>query len=145
MSQLKSQILGLLLGLFTAIGCILYEKIVHNFSLSTVMFIKIIETVVMFTLVCVFVPTNFIQDFSKMSHEPKYILWSFLFVLTGVTSILWYTITRNQGVMTSSIYEVKYIVIMAVLYIFFGDNRFTLNTAIGVGLAMGSIYFISKT
>ncbi len=46
--------------------------------------------------------------------------------------------------MTGSIYEVKYIVMLSLLYIVFGDNKFTINTAIGVMLAIGSMYFISK-
>lgn len=37
MTQLKSQMLGLTLGLATAIGCIFYEKIVSNFSYMTLL------------------------------------------------------------------------------------------------------------
>lgn len=47
--------------------------------------------------------------------------------------------------MAGSLYEVKYIIMLSMIYIMIGDNKFTLNTGLGVVLAIGSIYFISKT
>lgn len=144
MSPAKSQILGLILGLATAIGCIFYEKIVSHFSYLTFLIILLIETICLLVVGYFIFPNELQQDYQKLTSEPKYMIWALIYITTGVTSILWYVITKNQGVMTGSIYEVKYIVMLAVLYILFGDKDFTLNTGIGVGLALGSIYFISK-
>lgn len=144
MSPLKSQILGLILGLFTAIGCIFYEKIVHHFSYLTFIIILITELVILGFVSYFFFENDLNKDYNKFISDSKYSIWVVVYICTGATSLIWYIITRNQGVMVSSIYEVKYIVIMALIYIAFGENKFTWNTAIGVILALGSIYFISR-
>lgn len=144
MTQIKSQILGLILGLATAIGCIFYEKIVNNFSYLTFIFIFGVElTLLGIAGYCIF-PNTLSTDINKLFSDSKYIWWAVFYICTGVTSLLWYIITKDKGVMTGSIYEVKYIVMLSILYIIFGDNKFTINTAIGVMLAIGSMYFISK-
>jgi drug/metabolite transporter (DMT)-like permease len=144
MTSLKSQALGLLLGLATAVGCIFYEKIVHAFSYTTFIIIFACELLLLGVVGSIVFPNQLVQDYHKFTSDSKYWIWAGIYILTGITSLLWYKITRSQGVMVGSIYEVKYIVIMALIYIIFGENRFTINTAIGVTLAMGSIYFISK-
>ncbi len=145
MTQLKSQILGILLGLTTAIGCIYYEKIVNNFSYLTFLLVWVCEGFVLFIIGSLIFNNDLKSDFVKFSSDSKYLIWIIIYVGTCVTSLLWYYITRNQGVMVSSIYEVKYIVMLAIIYILFGNNKFTIDTAIGVILAACSIYFISKT
>lgn len=145
MNPIKSQILGLLLGLATAIGCIFYEKIVHNFSFTFFVIIKTIEVVLTLFLAYMFTKSNLVADGDKLFSDSKYIIWCLIYIATGITTVLWFVITKNQGIMVGSIYEVKYIIMLALIYIAFGDNKFTLNTAIGVALAMLSIYFISKT
>ena len=83
-------------------------------------------------------------DFTKFAGDKRFWLWAGIYIATGITSLLWYKITRAQSVMAGSIYEVKYIVMLALLYILFGESKFTLNTAIGVAFAICSIWFISK-
>lgn len=144
MTSLKSQILGLSLGFITAIGCIFYEKIVHNFSFLTFLLILITEQLLLFSVGYFIFPNELEADYKKFISEPKFLYYSLAYIATGATSILWFVITKSQGVMAGSLYEVKYIVIMALIYIAFGENKFTINTAIGLVLAMGSIYFISK-
>ena len=144
MTPLKSQILGLSLGLATAIGCIFYEKLVHHFSYLTFLIILITELLCLSVIAYFCFDNDLSKDYQKFTSDIKYSLWTIAYICTGVTSLIWYTITKNEGVMVGSIYEVKYIVIMAIIYILFGDNKFTFNTAIGVALALGSIYFISK-
>lgn len=80
-----------------------------------------------------------------LSTTPKLYTAITIFILSGTTTIIWYLITKKQGVMVGSIYEVKYIVMLALIYILFGENKFTLNTVVGITLALGSIYFISKS
>jgi len=145
MTPLKSQLLGLSLGLATAIGCIFYEKLVHQFSYFWFTMIFGIEIILLSVVGYFIFPHDITRDYQKFISEPKYMWWAIAYIATGVTSLCWYAITKQQGVMTGSIYEVKYIVMLALLYIAFGDSKFTMNTAIGVGLALGSIYFISKT
>lgn len=144
MTPLKSQLLGLSLGLATAIGCIFYEKLVGSFSYITMVIIFMIEMVGLFAVGMFIFPNELQSDYHKFMSDPKYWWWALIYIGTGVTSLLWYKITKDQGVMTGSIYEVKYIVMLAIIYIMFGDNKFTMNTAIGIILALGSIYFVSK-
>lgn len=46
--------------------------------------------------------------------------------------------------MASSLFEIKYIIVLAIIYVFAGEQKMTLNMAIGVILALSSIYFITK-
>jgi len=144
MTQLKSQMLGLSLGLTTAIGCIFYEKLVTNFSFMTIAFLKLIEALLIVTLSFIIFPNSFKSDVTKFTSDITYVRWGTFFVLTGITSLLWYLITKKQGVMAGSLYEVKYIVMLALIYILFGDQKFNINTAVGMVLALFSVYFISK-
>lgn len=145
MNQLRSQMLGLLLGLATAIGCIFYEKIVKEFSYLWFTIILGIEIILLMIIGYFFFPHNLNQEYQKFISNSKYLWWIIIYISTGITSLCWYIITKKQGVMVGSIYEVKYIAMLALLYIIFGENKFTINTAVGVGLAMISIYFISKS
>lgn len=145
MNPLKSQALGISLALATAIGLIFYEKLVNHFSFIWVSLIIILERI-LFAIVAYFIFDNYIgQDATKFVSEPKYWGWGVFYILTGCTGLLWYYITKTQGAMTGSLYEVKYIVMLALIYILFGDKTFNLNTAIGCVLALGSVYFVSKS
>ncbi len=144
MTQLQSQILGLLLGLATAVGCIFYEKLVHNFSYATLWLVVAVDVILFRALGFFLFDSNITADYHKFLSDKKYWIWLAVYVLTGVTGMLWFKITKAQGVMVGSIYEVKYIVMLALLYILFGDEKFTANTCVGVLFALGSIYFISK-
>ncbi len=142
--QVKSQILGLGLAFATAIGCIFFEKLSKNFSKLTFMIIKITESLILCAIAATFFSKNIQSEYTLMTSSIKYPLYVVGYIATGVTTILWFTISKNQDVMVSSIYEVKYIIMLAVIYILFGEEKFTVNTLLGVVLALCSIYFISK-
>lgn len=144
MTQLKSQILGISLAILTGIGCIAYEKIAKNFSYSMVIVGWSIEFAILIVCNLIFMKSDLKSDIVKMSAEPRYVLWLLLWAGTAVTSLLWYIITLKQGAMTASLYEVKFIICMAFIYIMFGEMKFTINTAIGTVLTLVAIYFISK-
>lgn len=145
MTPLKSQILGLLLAFSTAIGCIFYEKLVHNFSFNFFMVVKGIE----FIIICLIGYFTFnsvvVSDYQKLTTNPVYYWHIVGYIATGVTTLLWFKITQHQGVMVGSIYEIKYVIMLALIYIIFGDNNFTFNTAVGLIFAILSVYFISKS
>ena len=138
--QIKSQLFGISLAIATALGCLAYERIVKSYSYFTVGLILLLSYFP-FVLAAVFLNNTVRNDFSRMA-ENKW--WILLYIASGITSPLWYLITRKQSVMVGAIYEVKYIVVMAILYLFFGSTHLSWNTAIGIVLAMCSIYFISK-
>lgn len=144
MNQVKSQLLGLLLGLATAIGVIFYEKLITNFSYATYMLIVIINMIMLFVIGYFSFDNDIIGDYHKITSDIKYSIWIIIYVITAITSFIWYSITKKKGAMVASLYEIKYIVIMAIIYVMFGESKFTMNTAIGAVLALGSIYFISK-
>ena len=137
--QVKSQILGISLATATAVGCILYERLVKYYSFPVIAIIKVLVLCVSY-----FVTKNMSVG-NEILSSPRNNIWVVLiFLITGITSYLWYIITRNQSVMTSSLYEVKYIVILALFYSFFGAEKLTINTLVGLVLALFSIYFVSK-
>lgn len=144
MSQIKSQCLGLILGLATAIGCLVYERLVKEFSYSFMLLIFMFEVLLLWIAGTIIFEHDLKSDFVKFISDWKYCGFALIYVLTGITSLLWYKIARAQGVMVGSIYEVKYIIMLAVLYILFGQQKMTVNTIMGICFAMCSIWFISK-
>lgn len=136
--QLKSQIYGLSLALMTAIGCIAYERIVKSCSYFTVGLLAAIAYIPFFLCALFFQsPIGDIQNVWK--HK----WWVLIYILSGVTGPLWYLITKKQSVAVGAIYEVKYIVMLAVIYWIFGTTPLTWNTVVGICLAVFSVYFIS--
>ncbi len=144
MNPLYSQILGISLAVTTAIGCIAYEKLVKNFSFGIIIFLAVIFYVPVLLGIAFYDKATFGADITKLIHDKTFLTYAAIYVLAWVTTPLWYVITKNQGVLVGSIYEVKYIVVLAVFYIFFGDRGFTPYTAAGLLCALLSIYFISK-
>lgn len=136
--QFRSQSFGLGLAFATALGCIAYERLVKTFCFATVA-----------SLVCIsylpfvfygYLTDNTVKtDVGKLGSQKWYIL---LYLLSGITCFFWYT--RRQSVAVGAVYEVKYIVMLAIMYLLFGVRQMTWNMAIGIFLAMVSIYFISK-
>lgn len=146
MNILKSQIFGLLLAILTALGCIAYEKIVFSFSINFIYIIKIFELLFAVLIVFLFFNDYSIKnDFNILIKNSSLMMWTMIYIVTAITGILWFIITKSQGVMVGSIYEVKYIVMLAIIYYLIGDKKFSLELLVGVLLAIGSIYFISKS
>lgn len=143
MNPLKSQALGLCLGLSTAIGCVLYEKLVVRLSYMTMAGIFLAEYLLFGLAFGLLFKNDLTKDYQALS-EPKLGLYAILYILTGITSPIWYYITRQQGVMVSSLYEVKYVVMLAILYWMFGVHKLTPNLVAGTLLALASIYCISR-
>lgn len=144
MNQLQSQILGIMLAVTTAIGCIVYEKLVKNFSLGIIALLAVLFYVPLLAGIIFYNKGTFTTDIVKLIHNKTFIFYAVIYVLTWITVPLWYIITKHQGVLVGSIYEVKYIVILAIFYIVWGDKPITIYTALGVMCALMSIYFISK-
>ena len=145
MTPLKSQMMGLTLAIMTAMGCIFYEKIVYNFSFGFLVAVKVVELLLICVFAYYFMKSDISKDFHKFTLDSKYIIWCLLYILSGATTIFWFIITKNQGVMAGSLYEMKYIVILGLSYIIFGENKFSVNTAIGLVCTLCGIYFISKS
>ena len=144
MSHLKSQLFGIALAVITAIGCIAYEKLVKNFSLGIIVLLAAIFYVPLLIGLVVYNRNLFTTDVVTLIHNKTFLWYAVIYVLAWATVPLWYIITKQQGVLVGSIYEVKYIVILTLFYIFFGDRSITVYTALGVCCALLSIYFISK-
>ena len=139
--QIKSQVFGLSLALATAIGCLAYERLVKSLPYTSVCFFVWFEYFWIWMLLLLFGKDGGIPQTSYWKENKWTIL---VFLLSGITSPLWYIITRKQNVMVGAIYEIKYIVVLAIIYLFFGSSNLSWNTVVGIILAMFSIYFISK-
>lgn len=136
--------MGLSLAVFTALGCVAYEKIVKGFSLSAIIFLATIFYVPLLAVYLVLDPTNTINDIYRLFTDPKIRWYALIYWATWITTPIWFYITKKQGVMVGSIYEVKYIFVLAVFYLMVGDRPMTANVITGIVLALFSIYFISK-
>ena len=144
MSPLQSQILGISLAVTTAIGCIAYEKLVKNFSLGIIVLLAAVFYLPVLVGFILYDKASFGTEIVKLVHNRDFITYAVIYVLTWATVPLWYIITKNQGVLVGSIYEVKYIVVLAIFYLFLGDKSITPYTAAGLLFALLSIYFISR-
>ncbi|MES2023572.1 MAG: hypothetical protein V4439_02715 [Patescibacteria group bacterium] len=144
MGKIPPQILGIILATTTAIGCIAYEKLVKNFSIGIIILLALLFYVPAIAGIIFFNKETLSADVVKLIHNKTFITYAIIYVLTWATVPLWYIITKNQGILVGSIYEVKYIVVLAVFYIFWGEKTFTAYTAAGLLFALASIYFISK-
>jgi hypothetical protein len=144
MSQLQSQILGILLAIITALGCISYEKLVKNFSFGIIILLATLFYVPVLVGMFLYSKGTLGAEVVKLVHDRTFLMYAAFYVLTWITVPLWYVITKNQGVLVSSIYEVKYIVVLAIFYLLWGDRNITVYTAAGLVCALMSIYFISK-
>lgn len=129
------------MGAATAIGCLAYERIVKNFSFFTVGFLACLAYVPFFLGSLCF-ENNVRDDFSRLLGHRWAIL---IFLASGITGPCWYLITKSQSMMVAGIYEIKYILMLALFYIFFGDKPMTVNTFVGICFAVASVYFISKS
>jgi hypothetical protein len=134
----------LALAISTAVGCIAYEKIVKNFSLSTIVFLATIFYIPLMGGMLLWDYGSVSSDIKRLIQDSSFRWCSIIYMATWITFPLWFTITKNQDVMVGSIYEVKYIVILAVFYIFMGTRQMTLSIAVGLCFALLSIYFISR-
>jgi len=138
-------IIGVLIATLTAVGVILYEKLVHNFSFLSTRFLVIVEVLIVACIAACWTPANFSEDWTKLCSHWKYSAWMIGLVATSIAvTFLWFYVTIRQGAMVGAIYEVKYVVLLAILYALMGDRPFTLNMGLGVALAISSLYFISK-
>lgn len=138
--QVKSQILGISLSIVTAFGCIAYGKLVKSCSYFTVGFLVSLSYLP-FWLTSLFFVDTIKEDLVQLTRNKCNLC---IFLISGLTGPLWYMIARNQNVLVGATYEMKYIVIMAIIYLFVGDTQPSWNTFIGIALACLSVYFISK-
>lgn len=129
------------MAISTAMHCILYEKLTKANSLVVICFLN---ALIYFILALLSSFSSQPTNLESVMKIPPYIFISY--ISTWIfSSWIWYTVTTSQNVMTSSLYEIKYIVVLSVFYIIVGENKFTLNTLLGLIFAMCSIYFVSKS
>jgi hypothetical protein len=138
------QIIGVLLASLTAVGCILYERLVANLSYSTVLLILLLNYGTWF-VVSLFLPGSDLSNDWRIfrSHDHCW-WWAALYIATGASSVIWYYVTRQNGVLASSVFEAKYVAILAVIYLACGAKPVTWSVGLGLVLAIASLYFISR-
>jgi drug/metabolite transporter (DMT)-like permease len=142
--QVKSQMLGLALASSTAVGCIAYERLVKAFSLRVVIVVCLLFYIPLLVTMFLWEPGLAWKELREAFSSSRYAWSIFLYWVTFVTTPLWYMITRKQNVMVGSTYEVKYIIILGLMYVFLGSRPLSWNVVIGVVLALCSIWFISR-
>lgn len=145
MSVGASQFLGIWLALLTAIGCVAYEKLVMRHSYGVIIFLATLFYIP--SIICLMISSRgaLITEVRQTITAPDTKWWALIYFLTWATTPIWFQITKKQGVLAGSIYEVKYIVILALFYAALGDRPITPNLTIGALLALGSIFFISRS
>ena len=145
MSQLAGTAIGALLCLTTAIGCVGYEHVVKTFSFRFLLLLKLVE-LLLISAAILFLPAarSFSSEVGDLIGSGKLAGWSAVYVASGLTIPLWYILTREYGVLVSSTFEFKYIIVLTLIYLVAGEGEVTGNTIIGVVLAMLSAYFVTK-
>lgn len=143
MNPLQSQVYGLSLAIATALGCVAYEKIVQRCSFSFILLMALAFYGPALAILTIVSGQDLRNDLRQMDRA----LWGWvaLYIAAWVTTPLWYHITRHQGVMAGSIYEIKYVVMLAAIYWLIGSRPMSVNLLAGLGLALLSIWFVSKS
>lgn len=142
MNQIKSQFLGVILAVLTAVGIISYEKIVKTYSYSAIALCNLLLSISCLGLFLMYQP-NSIKDIKKvLTYSTKDVIIFISCYL--IVSFIWYYLTLTKNVMVSSLFEIKYIVVLAIIYIVAGEQKLSWNVVVGVMLALSSIYFITK-
>lgn len=141
--QTRSQLLGVALAVFTAVGCIAYEKLVKAHRLSTILLLGAVFYLPGFLIYLTTQREETVADLTHVVRERPGAMLCYL--AAWVTTPLWYFITRKQGVMVSSAYEVKYIVILVVGYALFGDQRLSGWMVLSIACALTSVYAASRS
>ena len=140
--ELKTQILGIFLAIMTAVGCLGYERLVKTLPYKSLAFFVWFQYCWIWLMLIIFQRNGSpIPPFSYWK-EHKWAIFTLL--ISGVTSPLWYWITQKHSVLVSGVFEMKYIIILGILSVFFGEQKPTMNTWIGAFLAILSVYFISR-
>jgi hypothetical protein len=141
-NQIKSQFLGVILAVLTAVGIISYEKIVKTYSYSAIALCNLLLSISCLGLFLMYQP-NSIKDIKKvLTYSTKDVIIFISCYL--IVSFIWYYLTLTKNVMVSSLFEIKYIVVLAIIYIVAGEQKLSWNVVVGVMLALSSIYFITK-
>ena len=141
MTPLQSQALGFCLAMMTAIGTIAYERLVKAYSLGVILTV----TMSFYVPVLIVLFAKGWTTLGEVTNACKEHPWAvFIYWITWLTTPIWYIIARAQGAMVGAIYDVKYIVMLALIYVFFGENKFTWNIAAGLCCALASFFFISR-
>lgn len=138
MSPITSQILGISLAIITALGCLAYERLVKVFPYW------FIGVLVSMHYIPFWLGSMYFQKREIPSLRENWISIAVL-MISGVTGPIWYFVTRKQGLLVSSMYEIKYVAILAIFYILFGEHKVTGYTLAGVLLGMSSIWCLSHS
>ncbi len=139
---IKSQIQGLSLAMFTAVGCLAYERIVKESRYCSIVFLN---AAFYGPLLVGMLTLGARQEIYRICTIPSLKWWALIYFITSITGPLWFVITKKQSVMAGSLYEVKYILILALFYVMVGQSRLTLNLAIACVCALASVYFVSRS
>jgi hypothetical protein len=142
---LRSQLLGVSLAVATAVGCIAYERLVKAFQFSMILTLASLFYVPALTAMVVLNRRAVAGDLRRMVTDPPLFTAAIVYYLTWITVPLWYVITRKQTVMAGALYEIKYVVVLGVFYLFAGAQKFSLNLLAACVCATLSVWFISRT
>ena len=139
--ELNTQLYGIGLAILTAVGCIAYERLVKSLPYTSVCFFVWMEYFWIWICLLIFQNDSAVPEISYWKANK----WAItIFLLSGLTSPLWYWIVRRYSVLVGGVFEIKYIIILGILAVLFGQQKPTVNTWVGTILAILSVYFISK-
>lgn len=144
MEHLTNLGLGLALSLVTAIGCISYEKLVkdHGFLVIVLLQALYVGTYLAFTWLRT--PERgdifhaFLNDRSSVCHAAIY-------VLSSVTIPLWYQLTLRTNVVTGSFFEIVYVPVLLVLYVFWGTTKLNPTFILGGLLVIFGVLIVDSS
>lgn len=143
MNSLALQALGIGLAMNAAVGCLLYERLVPRLSYGGTTVLMLAQYFACL-LASGYFDGSIRDDLRTIYTDRQCWWWAVAYMLTcGFASILWYQITKGHGVLASSVFEAKYVAILAVAYLICGDRKLSWEVVTGLGLAVASLYFIS--
>lgn len=130
---------GFALAVFTAAACVVYERLVQAYSTTAVVLAVLASYLPALVWVMLY------GEGGAPVDARFFKLCAVYAALASVATVIWLRITRDQGVLAGGLYEMKYVVVLALFYALAGSKPITARTLLGGALAMLSVYIVSKS
>ena len=134
----KYIIFGILLSLITAISCIAYERAVKDLGAIAPILNGVFMSLIML-ITALFIG----RDSVKLTSATLKNVYLWIYLASGVTTPLWFYITKRYTVALGATYEISYFVLLIAAYAMFGVQKLTLNFIFGSLLVIAGLIFVT--
>lgn len=138
--DMRTVLLGGLLSLSTAIGCIFYGRLVKSHPFLVMAILRSLESIIIIPIAFWMCRNEQIEWAAIKTGT--FALNTSIYLLTAITAPLWYMLTRETDVAVASSFEGTYVFILILFGILGGLEAFTWRYAVGCTLMFAGIAIV---